>query len=171
MKARPFTIIAAVAVFVILAGVFFFLRSPRYIATSSDGRIRFITLRYDSGTSFSTSFGSKPEAWVRDVLFTIGFRKVTRTSFKMTSPPNSHLFILEYAGEIGDVKPNYVRAEVVQPDGTSYRLIPVGGDRYGIQKRQFAYWVLNGVPVIDRQQCRLKVYLPEDAPTLLPLPR
>ena len=138
---------------------------------SPDGRIRFVALKYESGTNFSTAFGSRPEAWVRDGLFNIGFRKVQRTSFKMSSPPNSHLFILEYEGDIGNVKANYIQAELVQPDGRKYPLLTIGGNRYGIEKRHFAYWVLNGVPHLDRERTQLKVHLPEDAPTLLPLPK
>jgi hypothetical protein len=172
MKTRRSICIAGTVLFLMLGGAFYCcFRSPRYLAVSPDGRIHFVAVRYKSGTSFSTAFGSEPEAWVREVLFDVGFRKVQRTSFKMTSPPNSHLFILLCSGDIGEAKANYIKAELVQPDGTKYRLIPVGGDRYGIQKRQFAYWVLSGVAHLDRQQSQLKVYLPEDAPTLLPLPK
>jgi hypothetical protein len=171
MKTRRSWLILAAVVLAVLIGLYHFARPSRFLAASPDGRIHFIAVKFESGTSFSTAFGSKSEAWVRDVLFDIGFRKLRRTSLKMTSPPNSHLFVLEYAGDIGEVKPNYIQAELIQPDGTNYRLIPVGGGGYGIQKRQFACWVLNGVTHLDRQQCQLKVYLPEDAPTLLPLRR
>ncbi|MEK7683963.1 MAG: hypothetical protein AAB466_00925 [Verrucomicrobiota bacterium] len=50
-----------------------------------------------------------------------------------------------------------------------YDLISVGSGTYGIQKRQFAYWVLNGVERLHPQEWQLKVYLPKDVPTLLPL--
>ena len=95
MQTRRSICIAGPVLFLMLAGSFYCFRSPRYLAVSPDGRIHFVAVRYESGTSFSTAFGSKPEAWVRDVLFNVGFRKVQRTSFTMTSPPNSHLFVLE----------------------------------------------------------------------------
>ena len=171
MKRGRYILVGVAILFLVLANALFFVRHPQCLATSSDGRIHFVAVRYESGTKFSTAFGSRAEAVLRDILFDVGFRRVQRTSFRMTSQPNSHLFILEYVGDIGDVKPNLIQAELVQSDGTKYRLTSVGGNRYGVQKRQFAYWVLNGVSHLDRHQSQLRVYLPEDAPTLLPLPK
>lgn len=168
-KTRRSRIIAAALTVVVLVILFQILRAPDYLATSQDGRIQFIAVKYERGTSFSTAFSSKLEAWVRDGLFKIGFRKVARTSFWMSSPPDSHFVVLEYSGDVDDVKPNLIRGELIQPNGTNYQLLAVGGGTHGLRNRQFAYWVLNGVARLDRQQCQLKVYLPEDSPTILPL--
>jgi hypothetical protein len=69
------------------------------------------------------------------------------------------------------VKQHSIQAKVLQPDGTEYPLITIGGNSYGFQKRQFAYWVLNGVPHLDLQGLKLKVFLPEENPAILPLPK
>jgi hypothetical protein len=114
--------------------------------------------------------GNRVEAWIRDALFDAGFRKIAKTSLKMSSPPNSHLFILEYASDSESEKSKIIRAKLIQKDGIEYDLITVGGGTYGLQKRQFAYWVLNGFPTLDPKESSLKVYLPETAPTELPLP-
>jgi hypothetical protein len=94
MKAQRSWFIASAGAVVILAALQLF-RSHRYLATSPDGRIQFVAIELESGSSFSTALGSKAEAWARDLLFDIGFRKVRRMSLKMTSPPNSHQFVLE----------------------------------------------------------------------------
>jgi hypothetical protein len=168
MKKRSSWVLAGSIVFVAMMAVLFLLM-PNELGSSADGRVRFLTLKWHSGTFFSTSFGSRPEAWLRDLLVKVGFRNVQRTSFWMKSPPNSHFFILEYMGDIGKEEPNQVPAELIEKSGIIHPLIPVGGNRYGFQKRQFAYWVLNGVPEMDREGCQLKVYLPPEKPAILPV--
>ena len=145
MKTLRYRLIAGALVIVAMAAVVFCLRTSRHSLTSPDGQIRFIRVNYQRGTLFSIALGSRVEAWIRDTLFDLGLRRVTRTSLKMSSPPNSHVFVLEYSGDTGDMQPNLIRAELVRNNGMQYDLISVGSGPYGIQKRQFAYWVLNGV--------------------------
>jgi hypothetical protein len=168
-RRRPALI--ASGLLIVVSVLWIFLRGHRpYLSSSSDGSVRFLEVQYYRGTNFSFAFGGRFEARVRDALFAAGIRRIQRTSFKMTSPPDSHVFVLEYSANLGQLKPNVIKAELVADTGRTYDLVTIGGGEYGISKRQFAYWVLNGVTNINLEECRLKVFLPPDIPSLLPTP-
>jgi hypothetical protein len=135
---------------------------------SSDGKISFISASYYTGTNFDITLGSSMENSVRQLLWNCGFRQVQRMNLKMKSPPDSHVFVLEYDGDPGDQWSHEIRAELVT-DTKTYPLIQVGGGLYGLQDRQFAYWVLKGVTNVMMAQGHIKIYLPQNAPTALPL--